>query len=218
MRANAKLLAVALAATTAFAGCGSDDNTNTSNSGSGADASTPTSLAQAATATPMPTSPAESAGATDTQKWAKDVCAKLADATTAVKPPEVNPSTPKETKASLKAFFDQIAEQLDKQGSALKKVGPPPGPNGKAEYKKALAKLDEVQTAVERVAVSTKNASANNAAQMQELMTELGKQLQSLANYEGPISELMQTKSVGKQLSAEPACKTLGLTEQSTVS
>ncbi len=127
---------------TLLGGCGDEKG---SESGS---ATTPPAVAD--TATPSSPSPADQAGASGTEKWAKAVCTKLASSTTALQPPTVEGTTPEATKASLTAFFSQLSTQLGNQQKALEEVGPPPGPNGKREYERAVRQLGRVESRIQR--------------------------------------------------------------------
>jgi hypothetical protein len=202
---------VALCATTALAGCGSKDKDTPTPT---AAASTPTFPAD--TPTPTGPSPADAPGASPTVKWAKATCAKLVGAQKAVQPPQVSPSTPDDTKKSLTTFFGQLSDQLGAQADVLKEAGAPPGPNGRKAYAAALAKLAVVQAKVDKVQAQVKSSDAGSEKEMQVLIASLGKTLESMASYEGPISELMATRSLGDALSAEPACAAFGRAGQST--
>lgn len=209
MTSPLKPLAVAaLCAATVLAGCGGNDETPTA---------TPTPT-PGFVDTPAPTgpSPADAKGATATEKWAKTVCDGLAGSTKALQPPTVQGTSPKETKASLENFFTQLAEQLGNQEKALKEAGPPPGPNGKKVYAKAIAKLSKVQSKVEGVAARTKSADVKSADDVQKLVADLGKSLAVMSGYDGPIAQLIETRPVGAALKAEPACASLAVAGQTT--
>jgi hypothetical protein len=200
-----KTLAVAaVCAATALSGCGDDEPK----------ASTPAT--QADTSTPVPTSPAEAPDATPTQKWARATCDKLAGQMDALQPPQVSGTTPEDSQKSLVNFFNSLLEQLDKQASALRAAGSPPGPNAQREYEKALSELDRVERRIQSVTKRAEAANATSKAELDRLVNDLGKSLKVMSDYEGPIAQLLETRSLGKALGAEPACAALSPTGQTT--
>lgn len=210
------LLVAALCVATALAGCG--DKKKDATTASTPPAATTVATTPEETPTPVATSPSKSPTATPTEIWVHDTCDKLSKSTKALQPPTVQGTTPEKTKESLQAFFGQLATQLGNQQDALKAAGPPPGPNAQREYKKALAQLTKVEAKIKVVADRVKAADVSSAAEVQALVADLGKSLQVMSNYDGPIAQLMKTNSLGKALAAEPACASLGLAGQSTTS
>lgn len=205
------MFVAALCAGTLLGGCGDDKKGGDASTGS-----TPAPFAD--TPTPKAESPADKSGATATQKWAKAVCAKLVTSTQALQPPTVEGTSPEATKASLTTFFTQLSTQLGNQSKALTEVGPPPGPNGAREYARAARQLERVQKRIDAVIASVKSADVTSAKDVQALTKDLSKSLDVMSGYDGPIAQLMKTKSVGKQLAAEPGCASLGLTGQTSTS
>lgn len=197
------LAAAAIFAAAGLSGCGGDD-----------EAKAPAPSTPVEQTTPMPPSPAEQASATPTQKWVKNACAKLADEMTALQPPEIAGTTPEESQASLVKFFSGLQEQMGKQSAALREIGPPPGPNAKREFEEAVADLDKVEKRIAKVVAKAKAADATSKAELDSLVGELGTTLKAMSDYEGPVAQMLKTKSLGKALAAEPACAALTPTGQ----
>lgn len=200
---STRILAVAaLCAVTGLSACGGDDEKPT----------TPTAAVTEA-ATPQPKSPADEPDASPTEEWVRTTCDSLEEGMKALQPPNVNGTSPEDTKRSLVTFFTQLADQLGNQKKILEQVGPPPGPNAKREFEDALDKLDEVKGKLDRVVERVERSDASTKKDVDALVVDLGDSLKVMADYDGPIAQLAKTKALREALSAEPGCGSLGMTQ-----
>ncbi len=127
----------------------------------------------------------------------------------ALQPPNVNGTSPEDTKKSLVTFFTQLADQLGNQKTILEQVGPPPGKNAKGEFEDALDKLDEVKGKLDRVVARVEKSDASTKKQVDALVLDLGESLKVMADYDGPIAQLAKSNALRDELSAEPGCGSL---------
>lgn len=201
MKSSRILAVAALCAVTGLAACGGDDD---------APASTPAAAVEA-TATPEPPSPADQPDATPSEKWVATTCDKLEAGMKALQPPNVNGTTPEDTKKSLVTFFTQLADQLGNQKTILEEVGPPPGKNAKAEFEDALEELDKVKGKLDGVVSRVERSDATTKKDVDALVVDLGESLKVMADYDGPIAQLAKTNALRDELAAEPGCGSLGM-------
>jgi hypothetical protein len=186
-------MVVALAATTAsLAACGSSDDEPT----------TPAATAAAAVATPS-IDPKDAA-------WAKEFCTALSADVKPLTPPDVQASSPGDTKDSLVAFFKSVSDQQEKQVAAMVKVGPPPNPEAAKAFAKARRELRTVRTSVDKLVVGLKAEDPKKPEDVTKLVAALGKQMKDFSGYPGPIADVAEDASIGPALKAEPSCKLAG--------
>lgn len=197
IKKSSRILAVAaLCAATAVAGCGGDDEPN------------PTT----AQTTPAANSPADAPDATPTQKWIRSTCDQLSKSMQALQPPQVDGTTPEDTKASLVTFFEGLSGQLGKQEEILEAVGAPPGPNAAREYRDAVQELGRVQGRIDRVIDRVKASKADNEKAVQALVVDLGESLKVMSDFDGPVARFAESKSLGTAVEEEPSCASLTVT------
>ncbi len=177
----------AVLAAAALAGCGDDDK--------------PKGDAQATTGgetTPRPSTPETS--------WAAKLCTTMAGKASEVQPPKVDAKSPEATKKALITFFSDVGEQLEEQVDTVKEVGPPPAAADKAAWDKAVKRMSGVEDDVAKIRRSLRAAEAQNAADINSVVADLGKQMTKLNQYQGPVAELSEHKSLSDALVNEPAC------------
>ncbi|MDO9354557.1 MAG: hypothetical protein Q7T55_12730 [Solirubrobacteraceae bacterium] len=209
-----KSAVAAIIAAAALSGCGdSDKDVAVAPGGTSAESATATTGGT----TPAGTSPVQFEGRpkADLSKpvgkkegtWAKQLCTALSGKASAIKPPQVDTTSPEATLTSLRTFFGDVVDEQESQLKTLESVGPPPGDQATSEWKKAVQKLRDVRGDVNDVVADLKDAKATNATQVQSIITDLGKQLKSLSDYGGPIPALFSNDTIGPALGKEPSCE-----------
>jgi hypothetical protein len=199
---NIRRSAVALVATAGLlAGCGDSD---TDPVGSTTDA--PAATTAAVTATPIPTLSAKDKKelASPNGKWATSVCNGLVKGTLELQPPNVDPANPASTRTSLISFFKQVGDQLEGQVKVLKDAGKPP--TGIDTYKSSIRRLEKIKRSVRELGENVEESNATSEADITAVVAGLGKQMNALSSYGGPVVDLSKNKDLAKVLSAEPAC------------
>lgn len=199
-RTNTKTAVALLLAATALAGCGDGDEA--------ADVPAPTTVASTPVDASVPavTPETKKIAASDEGKWATQLCTEMAGKVGQIKPPTIDDASPEGTQKGLVAFFDEVVKQQGAQLSTMKSVGPPPGDKAGAEWKTAMTNLRKVRSEVTTVKDDLEATTPGNKAELAKQISGLGKQLESLGAYGGPIGELKASKNVGAALSVEPAC------------
>lgn len=190
-----------LCAATALAGCGDDGD-------EAADVPAPTTVASTPGSTPAvaETPETKKIAASAEGKWATKLCTEMVGKVGQIQPPVIDDASPEGTQKGLIAFFGEVVEQQGAQIATLKSVGPPPGDKAVAEWEKAVTKLREVRREVTTVKKDLEATTPGSKAELAKQMSGLGKQLESLGSYGGPIADLKASKKVGAALGVEPAC------------
>lgn len=213
-----KAAAAALLVAATFAGCGGSDD-----DGEQADA--------APAGTTIPQSPSQTATTEEEQKeakakeqalakeisakesperaWAKKLCTAMAGAAKPLTPPNLEAPNVETTQQSLARFFTQAREQLGVQVETLEKVGAPPNDRASTEWQQAVGGMETIQQQLGVVQKSVKAAKLDNQKDLEEFTTDLGKQMDVLSNYPGPIAILTPNPEIGPAIQAEPRCRNL---------
>ncbi len=160
-------------------------------------------------ATPTPTSADQaqaSKASTPETSWAAKLCTTMAGKAKTVQPPKVDASSPAATKKALITFFSDVGEQLNDQVDTVKEVGPPPTDEAKAAWNKAVDRMSDVENEVAKIRKGLRAADYQNAADVNAVVEDLGKQMNKLTQYQGPVAELSENKALSEALVNEPAC------------
>lgn len=169
----------------------------------------------ATTATEAPSTPVKPAkSSTPRAEWVLATCRSLARVNDSVQPPSVQPSTPQKTKESLERFYTDLAAVLTEQEKALVAVGEPPGRNAGRDYREMLTRLKDVQTQLTELKGRVSAADLKTADDLNDLLEVLGRRMQKMATYQGPIADLVKSRALGASIGRESACSKLssGLT------
>lgn len=178
-----------------LAGCGDDkgEAENPNVTPPGATATTPSADDVAAIAT------------TPEGTWASKLCTEMASRAKEVQPPDVAGGSPEATKKALVAFFVSVGGQLGDQINAIEEIGPPPG-DDPAGWKAAVKRMKKTEAGVEDIRKSLRASSPKSSEDIDKIVADLGEQMQTLTQYEGPVADLSKDKALAAALSAEPAC------------
>lgn len=157
-------------------------------------------------ATPEPTSTTQAKASTPETSWAEKLCTTMAGKAKTVQPPKVDAQSPAATKKALVTFFTDVGDQLEDQIATVKEVGPPPAADAKAAWEKAVERMSGVEEDVTKIRQNIRGADAQNAADINAVVADLGKQMGKLTEYQGPVAELSENKTLQDALVNEPAC------------
>ncbi len=147
-------------------------------------------------------------------EWVLAACKSLAKVNASVQPPAIQPSTPQKTKQSLERFYTDLSSVLSEQEKALAAVGEPPGRNAGRDYSETVTRLKDVQAQLTQLKGRVSAADLKTADDLNDLLEVLGRRMQKMASYQGPVADLVQSRALGKAIGRESACSKLstGLT------
>lgn len=134
-------------------------------------------------------SPKAEPEATPQDTWAQSLCEGLAPTTAAIEPPSTEGTDVAESKKAIVGFLQTLQDRLNSQAGVLKDVGAPPDVDP-AAYKKARQSLRQGSTTLKDVIGRLKEASPQDASQMQASLLQVSETLAGSASYQGPLAEL----------------------------
>lgn len=143
-------------------------------------------------------------------EWVLAACNSLSKVNASVEPPAIQPSTPQKTKQSLERFYTDLSSVLSEQEKALAAVGEPPGRNAGRDYTETVTRLKDVQTQLTELKGRVAAADLKTADDLNDLLEVLGRRMQKMASYQGPVADLVQSRALGKAIGRESACSKLG--------
>lgn len=166
---------------------------------------------------PVASSPKDDAKSTATPaksstpraEWVLATCRGLGQINASVQPPSVQPSSPSDTKASLERFYNDLSKVLSEQEKALAAVGTPPGANARRDYRETLGRIRDVQAQLAELKGRVQASDLKTADDLNELLEALGRRMQKMASYQGPMADLIRSRALGKAIDREPACSKL---------
>ena len=213
-----KACAAAVLAAAMLVGCGSDDEPAEKADAAPAGTTIPKSPSQTATteeekkeakAQEAALAKEVSADSSAERAWAKKLCTAMADTSEPLTPPTLEAAEVGTTQNSLARFFTQAQKQLEAQVTTLEKVGAPPNGRASTEWTQAVGGMETISQQLGVVQKSVKAAKLDNQKDLEKFTTDLGKQMDVLSNYPGPIAVLLPNPEIGPALEAEPRCRNL---------
>lgn len=211
-RTNSKLVVAAFLAAVALAGCGSDSD---SEPGSAATPPAAETKEQEPVAEVIPepkqTPEEQKISKTSKGKWAKEVCAAIAESTQPVTPPNITQNDPASIKASMEEFFGSVSRQLGGQRQALKDLDAPPAGGASVNaWNAAIDELADTKRQIDAIRKDLAETNVKSSTDVTNMMGAIGKQMQDITNYEGVVATLLNDDGIQKALLAEPDCRKIG--------
>lgn len=215
---TARAAAAVLAATAALAGCGGSDEPEQKADAAPAGTTIPQAPSQVATteeqkkeakAKEAALAKEVSEKGSEERAWAKELCSAMSNASKPLTPPNVGADEVDTTQRSLTRFFSQAQDQLGVQIKTLESVGAPPNNRASTEWQQAVGGLKTIRQQLGVVQKSVAAAKLENQKDLETFTTDLGRQMEALSNYPGPIAILSPNPEIGPALQAEPGCRKL---------
>lgn len=207
-RVSWRLVAAGLIAAGAIAGCGGSSDDEAKDGGDKPAETTAQAAADPAEAAlekvknaPVP------AKASAERKWARELCAAMADAGTPLAQPAINSSDADKAQRSLVRFLGQVGDQLGVQLQALKQVGAPPLKGTGADWERTVGGMTTVRTQMAAVERRMQRAKVENSKDLRKVMEQMGQQMSALSTYRGPVATLAIDPRIGPAVQAEPSCR-----------
>lgn len=140
--------------------------------------------------------------------WAERVCDSVAEGGAKLsEPPKLDPSSPEKALAGIIGYLGKLSAAVKGMETELRAAGAPPVRDGQSAYDKALATLDDIQTAVKKATSGLRKAKVDDPATLRSAMTTAGQEMAKVRQSEGPAADLKANPELYAVFAKAPSCK-----------
>ncbi|WP_019632994.1 hypothetical protein [Actinomadura atramentaria] len=139
--------------------------------------------------------------------WAAKVCESVNKAGGQQLSLPTQSKDPKQYKANIETFLDQISKRLGDMEAGVKSAGNPPVNGADKAVSRALTRLEITRKSVENAKANLAKADTSSMAALQKDMKDLSKTMIASMAYKGPKDDLRADPALTKAFDAAPSCK-----------